>query len=631
MTAVTGQITSAADLAQWREEILAARAEHTPRTVTVCLGTGCTAKGAARVYAALQAAVAELPEEQQVTLRTTGCDSVHVKMSGCHGFCERGPLVVVSPPELFYQLVKEEDVPELVQETLVQGRPVERLLAEGPDGARVHTSHDLPFYQKQMRIVLRDNGVTDPESLEDYVAGGGYASLAKALTEMTPEQVLHEVEISGLRGRGGGGFPTGRKWRSCREAHGEPKYVLCNGDEGDPGAFMDRSLMEANPHAVIEGMIIGAYAIGASEGFIYVRNEYPLAVVRLRKALEAARAAGLLGAHIFGTDFSFDIRISRGGGAFVCGESTALMTSLEGRAGEPRAKYVHTVEVGLHSLPTTLNNVETWANVPAIIARGGAWFASIGTERSKGTKVFSLVGKVRNTGLVEVPMGMTLREIVFDIGGGIADDKAFKAVQTGGPSGGCIPAASLDTPVDFDQLTKLGSMMGSGGLIVMDEDTCMVNVARYFLTFLEEESCGKCTACREGTTQLLHVLTNICEGRGKEGDVELLLELSDVLEDAALCGLGNTACNPVRSTVRYFREEYEAHIRDKYCPARECRGLFRYEIVAEQCRGCMACAKECPQQAISGERRKPHTIDQSKCVFCGACFNACRFGAVAKV
>jgi NADH-quinone oxidoreductase subunit F len=631
VTTVSPQLTSAADLARWREAILAARAEHTPRTVTVCLGTGCSAKGAARVYAALQAAVRELPEEQQVTLRTTGCDSVHVTMSGCHGFCERGPLVVVSPPELFYQLVKEEDVPELVQETLVHGRPVARLLAEAPDGTRVYTSHDLPFYQKQMRLVLRDNGVTDPESLEDYVARGGYASLAKALTQMTPEQVLHEVEISGLRGRGGGGFPTGRKWRSCREAQGEPKYVLCNGDEGDPGAFMDRSLMEANPHAILEGMIIGAYAIGASQGFIYVRNEYPLAVVRLRKALEAARDAGLLGERLLGADFSFDIRISRGGGAFVCGESTALMTSLEGRAGEPRAKYVHTVEVGLHSLPTTLNNVETWANIPAIIERGGAWFASIGTERSKGTKVFSLVGKVRNTGLVEVPMGMTLREIVFDIGGGIAEDRAFKAVQTGGPSGGCIPASFLDTPVDYDQLTRLGSMMGSGGLIVMDEDTCMVNLARYFLTFLEEESCGKCTTCREGTTQLLHILTAICEGRGKEGDVELLLELSEVLEEAALCGLGNTACNPVRSTIRYFREEYDAHIRDRHCPAHECRGLFRYEIVADQCKGCLACAKECPQQAIAGERRQPHTIDQSKCVFCGACFSACRFDAVAKV
>ncbi len=618
---VTRQLTSAADLARWQDEI-SGRAGEAKVTVTVCLGTGCGAKGAARVIEALEAKVRELNGDAQVK----------VKPTGCHGFCERGPIVVVSPGDIFYQNVREEDVAELVQETILGGRVVERLLYQDPvTGEKITTSRGIPFYSKQMRLVLRHNGITDPSRIEEYIAVGGYTSLAKVLTKMTPEEVIAEVDLAGLRGRGGGGFPTGRKWRTCREAEGEPKYVICNGDEGDPGAFMDRSIMEANPHAVIEGMIIGAYAIGAHQGYLYVRNEYPLAVRRLRKALDDAGDHGLLGEDILGSGFSFDIRINRGGGAFVCGESTALMASLEGRPGEPRAKYVHTVEAGLNNKPTNLNNVETWANVPLIIERGGRWFASIGTERSKGTKVFSLVGKVRNTGLVEVPMGMTLREIVFDIGGGIPDDKAFKAVQTGGPSGGCIPAQFLDTPVDFDELWKLGSMMGSGGLIVMDEDTCMVNVARYFLDFLQKESCGKCTACREGVAQMLHLLNGICAGKGREGDVELLLELCDILEDAALCGLGNTACNPVRSTIRYFRDEYDAHIRERRCPARQCRGLFRYEIVAESCRGCGICLKECPQEAISGEARKPHTIDQSKCISCGLCFAACRFDSIAKV
>ncbi len=612
---------SAEALARWREDIIA-RTRADALTVTVCLGTGCGAKGGARVFEALKAAVLNLGGRPEVRLKPTGC----------HGFCERGPIVVISPDETLYQNVRVEDVPEIVEETLVKGRVVERLLYEDPvTGDKGKTSRDIPFYSKQMRLVLRHNGVMDPSSIEDYIAHGGYASLAKALTTMTPEQVIQEVDVSGLRGRGGGGFPTGRKWRSGREAHGDTRYVICNGDEGDPGAFMDRSIMEANPHAVIEGMIIGAYAIGSHQGFIYVRNEYPLAVLRLMKALDDAREHGLLGEHILGTDFSFGIRINRGGGAFVCGESTALMASLEGRPGEPRAKYVHSVEVGLHGQPTVLNNVETWANVPLIIDKGGAWFASIGTEGSKGTKVFSLVGKVLNTGLVEVPMGMTLREIVFGIGGGVPDGKAFKAVQTGGPSGGCIPEQFLDTPVDFDRLTDLGSMMGSGGLIVMDEDTCMVNVARYFLEFLQKESCGKCTTCREGVSQMLFLLNRICAGEGQEGDVELLLDLCGLLEDAALCGLGTTACNPVRSTVRYFRDEYDAHIRDHRCPARECRGLFRYEIMAEKCRGCMACAKECPQEAITGERRKPHVIDEAKCVHCGVCFAACRFDSIAKV
>ncbi len=592
-------------------------------TVAVCMDTCCRAKGAEGVWSALEAARRQLAEEVA---------EVELKQTAAHGLCERGPLVMIQPGDIFYLNVQEEDVPEIVRETILGGRVVESLLYEDPEtGKRATSSEEIPFYAKQHRIVLRHNGVIDPTSIDDYVAAHGYEALAKALTEMTPEEVIAEVQLAGLRGRGGGGFPTARKWRSCREAAGEPKYVICNGDEGDPGAFMDRSIMEGNPHAVIEGIIIGAYAIGAHEGFIYVRNEYPLAVARMREAIEAARGHGLLGPDILGSGFSFDLRINRGGGAFVCGESTALMASLEGRVGEPREKYVHTVEAGLHDKPTCLNNVETWANVPEIISRGGEWFASIGTEGSKGTKVFSLVGNVRNTGLVEVPMGMTLREIVYDIGGGVADGKALKAVQTGGPSGGCIPASLLDSPVDFDRLSELGSMMGSGGLIVMDEDTCMVNVARYFVEFLQEESCGKCTACREGVAQMSHILNRICNGDGREGDVELLLDLCDIAESTALCALGRTAPNPVRSTIKHFGEEYHEHIREKHCPARECRGLFRYEILAEQCTGCGRCLKECPEEAITGERKQPHVIEQAKCVQCGACFEACRFSAIAKV
>lgn len=622
MAVATERLASPADLERRRREIMG-RADVDVPTVRVCMGTGCTAKGARQVLAALEAAAEELRADGTL---------VKVTPTGCHGFCERGPIVVVRPGDIFYQDVQADDVPEIIRETILSGRVVERLLCEDPHtGEKVTTSAEIPFYSQQTRTVLQYNGVIDPTSVEDYLAVDGYAGLARALTEMTPEEVIREVEISGLRGRGGGGFLTARKWRSCREAEGEPKYIIGNGDEGDPGAFMDRSIMEANPHAVIEGLAIAAYAIGAHEGFIYVRNEYPLAVARLQEAIENAKEHGLLGDDILGTGFSFDIRINRGGGAFVCGESTALMASLEGLPGEPRAKYVHTVEVGLHGKPTVLNNVETLANVPAIIRNGGEWFASIGTESSKGTKVFSLVGKVRNTGLVEVPMGMALRQIIFDIGGGTPGDKEFKAVQTGGPSGGCIPAEFLDTPVDYEELSKLGSMMGSGGLIVMDQDTCMVNVARYFLDFLVKESCGKCTPCREGTAQMAHILQRICAGKGQQGDVDLLLELCNLLEDAALCGLGTTACNPVRSAVKYFREEFEEHILDKHCPARECRGLFVYEISAEACKGCGLCMKACPEEAIAGERRQAHVIDYAKCVRCGACFEACPFSAIVKV
>ncbi len=583
----------------------------------------------------LAAGAAEALKAAREELAILGIEARIVPV-GCIGACYLEPMLDIEKPggpRVCYAEVTPEKARLIVRSHLVDGQPRPDLAlgtvgeVEAPGIPRLF---DLPMFAPQIRIVTRNLGFINPEEIDHYIADGGYEALQRALG-MDPVAVLEEIEKSGLRGRGGGGFPTGRKWRSCREAHGDARYVICNGDEGDPGAFMDRSVMEANPHAVIEGMIIGAYAVGSHQGFIYVRNEYPLAVVRLTKALDVARGYGLLSDDILGSGFSFDIRVNRGGGAFVCGESTALMASLEGRPGEPRAKYVHSVEVGLHGQPTVLNNVETWANVPLIIGRGGAWFASIGTEKSKGTKVFSLVGKVRNTGLVEVPMGMTLREIVFDIGGGIPDDKAFKAVQTGGPSGGCIPAQFLDTPVDFDRLTDLGSMMGSGGLIVMDEDTCMVNVARYFLDFLQKESCGKCAACREGISQMLFLLNGICAGKGREGDVDLLLDLCELLEDAALCGLGTTASNPVRSTIDYFREEYDEHILIKHCPAHECRGLFRYEIIAEKCRGCMACLKECPQEAITGERRKPHVIDEAKCVHCGLCFTACQFDSIARV
>jgi len=622
VSTVETRLETANDLEQYREQILAGRDPKAAR-VRVCLGTGCTAKGASEVFARFRQAAEEIEDDSLV---------VGVKCTGCHGFCERGPIVVVDPGNVLYQDVKAEDVPEIWRESVLGGRVVQRLLYHDEETETVATTPDeIPFYRAQHRIVLALNGVIDPTSVEDYIAAGGYAGLAKALGSMQPEEIIDEITASGLRGRGGGGFLTGRKWRSARDAHGEPKYVIANGDEGDPGAFMDRSLMEGAPHSVIEGMIIGGYAIGSSQGYLYVRNEYPKAVEHLTIAIEAARELGLLGENVLGSGFGFDVRINRGAGAFVCGESTALMASLEGRVGEPRAKYIHTVESGLNGKPSLLNNVETWANVPHVILQGADWFASIGTEKSKGTKVFSLVGRVKNTGLVEVPMGMTLRQIIYDIGGGIPDDKAFKAVQTGGPSGGCIPAEYLDEPVDFDRLTELGSMMGSGGMIVMDEDTCMVHVAKYFLGFLKNESCGKCTPCREGIAQMLDILERISRGDGREGDIERLEALGELLEDTALCALGKTAAYPVLSTVRRFREEYESHVRDKHCPAKVCPALFRYEIDAEACTGCRLCAKKCPVDAISGERKKPHVIDQGKCTKCGTCFDVCPFSSVVKV
>ena len=615
------RLNSFEQLQRMREELLSLRVA-TAKSIHVCIGPGCAAKGSEKLYELFCEAVKE----------TDANVEVHAKAVGCHGLCECGPVVIIQPGDVFYQRVEEPDVAEIFRETILGGRLVERLLYEDPaTGRKADTVDKIPFYKVQQRIALAYNGLIDPTKITEYIAQGGYSALSKVLSSMTPEDVISEVEVSGLRGRGGGGFPTARKWRSCRQAKGSPKYVIGNGDEGDPGAFMDRAIMEGNPHSIIEGMLIGAYAIGSEQGYIYVRNEYPLSVERLRGAIEQAKELGLLGQNILGSLFSFNIRINRGGGAFVCGESTALMASLEGRPGEPRAKYVHTVESGLWEKPTNLNNVETWANVPQIINRGSKWFAGIGTEKSKGTKVFSLVGKVKNTGLVEVPMGMTLRRIIDEIGGGIPDGKRFKAVQTGGPSGGCIPDEHLDARVDFDELTKLGSMMGSGGMIVMDEDTCMVRVAKYFTEFLQKESCGKCTACREGLSQMLHILDRITRGEGEVGDLEELGTLAELLEGTALCALGKTAANPVMSTLRYFRDEYDAHILDRRCPAKECRGLFRYEINSEACKACGICLKNCPADAITGEKKVPHVINQEKCTLCGTCWEKCPFTAILKV
>jgi NADH-quinone oxidoreductase subunit F len=557
------KLTSAGELEALRSSIQKKKDPNKP-CVTVCNGTGCQAYGSKSIVAAFQ---------EEVEKQKLGAE-LDVKAIGCPGFCERGTLVVIKPQDVFYQRVRVKDVPEIISE-IGKGGVVNRLLfTDRATKQKVVKENEVPFYNKQMRLIIGNNGLIDPTSLEDYLAIGGYNSLAKAL-QMTPEKIIDEVKRSGLRGRGGAGFPTGSKWESTRKAPGEPKYVICNADEGDPGAFMDRSLVEGNPHSILEGMIIGAYAIGSHEGYIYIRNEYPMAVKHMRIALEQAEAAGLLGENILGSGFAFSIKIKRGGGAFVCGESTALMASLEGRVGEPRAKYIHTSEQGLWGKPSNLNNVETWANVPLIINKGADWYAGIGTRGSKGTKIFALVGNINNTGLVEVPMGTTLREIVFDIGGGIPKGRQFKAVQTGGPSGGMIPESLLDLPVDFEELTRVGSMMGSGGMIVMDDKTCMVDMARYYTTFLQGESCGKCLPCREGLRQMKYILDGITSGQGKKGDIELLEELSATLTSAALCQLGQSAPNPVISSITHFRKEYEAHINDKKCPA----GVCKFEAV----------------------------------------------------
>ncbi|NPV58913.1 MAG: NADH-quinone oxidoreductase subunit NuoF [Actinobacteria bacterium] len=614
-------IDSIGGLEAYRRKLAeAAEAKADMPTVLVCFGTGCQANGAGPVAEAFRKVI----DEQGLKLDV----NLGIKTTGCHGYCENGPLVAIRPQDILYLKVKPEDVPEIVEETIKGGRTVERLVYRDKATDEVVARYsEIPFYKHQHRIALRHIGSIDPTDIDDYILAGGYAGLAKALA-MDPEEIVSEVERSGLRGRGGAGFPAGTKWRSCLAVESDVRYVLCNGDEGDPGAFMDRSIMEGDPHSVIEGMIIGAFALGSHQGYIYVRDEYPLAVKNLSIALEAAREKGLLGENILGSGFSFDIKISRGGGAFVCGESSALMRSVAGEVGEPRAKYIRSVEKGLYDKPTVLNNVETWANVPEIILKGADWYASMGTEGSKGTKVFSLVGKVNNTGLVEVPMGISIRELVENIGGGVLGGKKFKAVQTGGPSGGCIPERLADLPIDFDSLTEAGSMMGSGGIIVMDEETCMVDVARYFTNFLVDESCGKCTPCRDGLPRILDLLTDITEGRGGEEHVALLEELCDLLTWGALCGLGTSAANPVLSTIKYFRDEYDAHIRDKKCPAGVCKALITYSIDPEACTGCRLCAKNCPQECITGKRKEAHVIDTSKCIKCGVCKDVCTFDAV---
>jgi len=586
------------------------------KTIRICCGTGCLANGSAAVAAEFERLIAE-----------TGAQAVVVKKTGCNGFCENGPLVTVLPDEISYYHVKVADAAEILEKTVQNGEPVERLLYRDGAGNPVLSQKDNPFYAPQMKIALRNIGKIDPASVEDYLAAGGYEGLKKALA-MTPDEILREVEESGLRGRGGAGFPTGRKWRTAAGYDVFPKYVACNGDEGDPGAFMDRSILEGDPHSVLEGMAICALAIGAEEGFLYIRDEYALAVHNVREAIKAAEARGILGDNMLGSGKKLRLSVVRGGGAFVCGESTALMASVEGRVGEPRAKYIRSVQRGLWDHPTVLNNVETLANIPYILVHGGADYASVGTEGSKGTKVFALVGKVKRTGLVEVPMGATLRHLIYDIGGGIQNDRPFKAVQTGGPSGGCIPESMLDLPVDFDTLKQYGAMMGSGGMIVMDDRSCMVEVARYYVSFLCGESCGKCTPCREGLKQMLNILTGICEGRGTMEDLDLLEALAETMQDASLCALGKSAPNPVLTTLKYFRSEYEAHIKEHRCPAGVCSKLTAFAIDPEKCKACGACKRACPAGAVAGEKKKAHSIDPSKCIACGSCREACRFGAV---
>ncbi|MDR1044845.1 MAG: NADH-quinone oxidoreductase subunit NuoF [Candidatus Adiutrix sp.] len=582
----------------------------------VCCGTGCTASGAKFLVEAFER-----------ELERFGLDkSVDLVITGCHGFCEMGPLVIVYPQDIFYVRVQPEDAAEIVEKTIRGGgQPVDRLLYRGHEGAEPTVRYrDIDFYAKQNRLTLRNCGHINPENIEEYIAEDGYAALAKALKEHDTISLLAEVKESGLRGRGGGGFPTGVKWELCRRADGDKKYVVCNADEGDPGAFMDRSILEGDPHRVLEGMCIGAYVIGADEGYIYVRAEYPLAVHRLRVAIEQATQMGLLGDNILGSGWNFHLKIKEGAGAFVCGEETALLHSIEGERGMPTARPPFPAISGLWKKPTNNNNVETWANIPAIILQGGKWFAQFGTEKSKGTKVFALTGKLRHTGLAEIPMGMTMREIIFDIGGGILNGKKFKAVQIGGPSGGCLPTSMIDRPVDYDSLIEAGAMMGSGGLVVVDEDTCMVDLARFFLTFTRSESCGKCTPCREGTTRMLEILENITQGKGKRGDIELLEELARNIKASALCGLGQTCPNPILSTLQYFRHEYEAHIYDRTCPAKQCTDLLNYWIDPEKCIGCGACKKVCPVEAIEGEKKLPHVIDTAKCIKCGSCIDVCR-------
>ncbi|MBE6878157.1 MAG: NADH-quinone oxidoreductase subunit NuoF [Ruminococcaceae bacterium] len=589
--------------------------------IMVCGGTGCTSSGSQKIIEAFNKEIAAAGINEEVKVIKTGC----------FGLCALGPIVVVYPEGIFYSMVEEKDVKEIVEEHLVKGRPVTRLIYdETVQGDTITSLNDTRFYKKQQRIALRNCGRIDPDNIEEYIAYDGYAALGKALTEMTPDEVIKCVLDSGLRGRGGGGFPTGRKWALGAMNQADQKYVACNADEGDPGAFMDRSILEGDPHAVIEAMAIAGYAIGATKGFVYIRAEYPIAVERLQRAIDQAREYGLLGKNIFGTDFEFDMEIKLGAGAFVCGEETALINSIEGNRGEPKPRPPFPAQKGIYGKPTVLNNVETYANIPQIILNGPEFLNTIGTEKSKGTKVFALGGKINNTGLVEVPMGTTLRTVVEEIGGGIPNGGKFKAAQTGGPSGGCIPASLIDTPIDYDNLVAIGSMMGSGGLIVMDETTCMVDIAKFFLEFTVEESCGKCTPCRVGTKRLLELLDKITSGNGELEDLDKIEHLCNFIKEDSQCGLGQCAPNPVLSTLKYFREEYVAHVVDKKCPAGVCKDLMQYKIVADKCKGCTACKRACPVGAISGNVKEPHVIDQTKCIKCGACVATCKFGAIIK-
>jgi len=587
--------------------------------ILVCRGTGCTSSKSPKII-----------ENFRTILEEKGIENVRVIQTGCFGLCAKGPIVIIRPEDTFYAMVTPEDCEEIINTHIIEGKKVERLLCKDVDGTLVDRLDELTFYKKQERIALKNCGVIDPENIDEYIAFDGYKALEKVLTSMSQDEVINEILESGLRGRGGAGFPTGKKWMFTKMAEGKQKYVVCNADEGDPGAFMDRSILEGDPHTVIEAMMIAGFAIGADKGYIYVRAEYPIAVQRFQKALDQAREYGILGENIWGTDFSFDLEIRLGAGAFVCGEETALLESIEGRRGQPRLKPPFPANAGLWQKPTLINNVETYANITKIILNGAKWYSNIGTETSKGTKVFALGGNVVNIGLVEVPMGTTLREIVFDIGGGIPDGKEFKAAQTGGPSGGCIPAEHLDTPIDYESLSSIGSMMGSGGLIVMDDTKCMVNLAKFYLGFTVDESCGKCTPCRIGTQRMLEILERITEGNGEEDDIEKLEKLANTIKKASICGLGQTAPNPVLSTIKYFRDEYVAHIKDGKCPAGECKALANIEIDPELCKGCGICKRQCPVNAITGEVKQPHKINPEICIKCGACVGKCPFKAIKK-
>ncbi|MFC1948121.1 NADH-ubiquinone oxidoreductase-F iron-sulfur binding region domain-containing protein [Chloroflexota bacterium] len=613
------RLNSIRELDHLREHLKEKRQNYTS-TISLCGGTGCQASNSQAVAGALKTELSRQGLEEKVRLCVTGC----------HGFCEQGPVMVIEPGNILYCQLSPEDAFEIVYQTVMKGEIIERLVYTDPiSGEKCVAEEDIPFYKAQDRQILSKNRMVNPCMVDDYIVSGGYSALSLVLNNgYTPERIVNEVMESGLRGRGGGGFPTGRKWLECCEAPGDEKYVICNADEGDPGAYMDRCVLEGNPHLVLEGMIIGARAIGASKGYIYVRNEYPLAVEHSKVAVEQARELGLLGKNILGSPFSFDVEIARGGGAFVCGESTALMASIEGKVGEPRAKDVHTVVDGLYHKPTTLNNVETWANVPSIILNGSSWFNFRGTKGSKGTKILALTGRIRNTGLVEVPMGIPIRDVVYDIGGGSVNGNKIKAVQIGGPSGGCLPAEKFDLPVDFDILSEAGSMVGSGGMVVMDESSCMVDVARYFLEFLQDESCGKCVPCRLGIDRMLEIITDIAEGRGTLGQLDLLEELAETVSETALCGLGKTAPNPVLTTLNYFRTEYETHINEKKCPSGVCKELIYYTIDSEKCTGCGVCLRSCAHSAISGEKKQPYVIDTELCQKCGICRSECRFDAI---